>query len=518
MVFVNKTILLCALSAMIILAPAVVLAQAYEIDLQAVSINMPASLTVGGKTMLQGIVNEKAMTSAATNVPDYEVSFYYKAVPTSSFGLPFGLGKFISPIMDALSPAANKQTGSMPATEQDHMTLLCTAKVAAHSITGTKQQTVSCDATILAAGKYDVTMSVSGANIKDPVTSNNVKSKQITVTAGSAKNLPDLGIKSISVTPKSPAPGKTMTVKVTVQNTGKSTVTFTPNMFRPEVPWLCTQLQTCYDTGCSKIVGAKCNQWTTGAEAHCTCGLNALKTAKMLGPGASTEIVFTLAAPQKAGSYMLYIRLDPENTLAEASKSNNVKSANINVVGAAAATGGNNLKAGESSDLNGYTVKIDSIATASGGAADAFITVCKMDECSASTGFKKDDTKELKADGKLVTIKLSDVAYGASVKVKFVSDKDAPSGGGSSGTPCTTLKATESADINGATITADSIATASGGSADAFITTCKGNSCTASTGFKKGNVKALNTGAGWWNVTVVDVAYGSSVCLTAVVS
>jgi len=75
------------------------------------------------------------------------------------------------------------------------------------------------------------------------------------------------------------------------------------------------------------------------------------------------------------------------------------------------------LKAGESATVGDYTVTCDSIATASGGTADAFITVCKGDVCSVSTGFSSGDTKELTVGTESVPVTLQSVAYGASISV-----------------------------------------------------------------------------------------------------
>ena len=75
------------------------------------------------------------------------------------------------------------------------------------------------------------------------------------------------------------------------------------------------------------------------------------------------------------------------------------------------------LKAGESATVGAYTVKVDSIATASGGSADVFITVCKGDVCSASTSFRSGDTKTLTVGSDSVGVTISSVAYGASASV-----------------------------------------------------------------------------------------------------
>jgi hypothetical protein len=332
---------------------------------------------------------------------------------------------------------------------------------------------------------------------------------------------PDIAVTSITVTPATPQPGQMMTIKTVVTNLGKATAVITPDMFRPEIPWLCTQLQTCYDTGCSKIPLAKCSQWTTSAEAHCTCGLNVMKTTTVLTPGAHSEVVFTLVAPQKAGLYQLYIRLDPGKKLSEINTDNNMKyivfsvgTTTTKIV--SGGTVGNTviLKSGQSANVNGYTVKCNSIASASGGTADAFITVCQGNACSDPTGFKSGDKKDIRTDSMIVTIKVNSVAYGASVSVSLLGASSAPSGGGSSSSGVVCLKAAESGDSNGYTVTVNSVATASGGTADAFVTVCKGDTCTTSIGFKSGDTKIATVGDEAVAISVSSVAYGANACVS----
>jgi hypothetical protein len=75
------------------------------------------------------------------------------------------------------------------------------------------------------------------------------------------------------------------------------------------------------------------------------------------------------------------------------------------------------LKAGGTATVGAYTVTVDSIATASGGTADVFLTVCKGSVCSTSTPFKSGDTKTLNVGSDVVSVTLSGVAYGASAAV-----------------------------------------------------------------------------------------------------
>jgi len=72
------------------------------------------------------------------------------------------------------------------------------------------------------------------------------------------------------------------------------------------------------------------------------------------------------------------------------------------------------------------------------------------------------------------------------------------------------LKGGESATVGDYTVMMDSIATASGGSADIFLKVCKGDVCSASTGFKSGDSKTLTVGTATVGVTVSSVAYGAS--------
>jgi len=150
---------------------------------------------------------------------------------------------------------------------------------------------------------------------------------------------PDLAVTSITVTPANPQPGQTMTVKAVITNVGKANAVLTSDMFRPEIPWLCTQTATCVDTGCSKIPLAKCNQWTTASEAHCTCGLSVIKTSQVLASGSRTTVSFTLAAPQTSNGYQFSIRLDPNKKLSESNLNKNIKSTAF-FVGKAISCGG----------------------------------------------------------------------------------------------------------------------------------------------------------------------------------
>jgi len=68
--------------------------------------------------------------------------------------------------------------------------------------------------------------------------------------------------------------------------------------------------------------------------------------------------------------------------------------------------------------------------------------------------------------------------------------------------------------VNGYTVKCDAIASVSGGSADTFLTVCKGNSCSASTAFKSGDSKTLTVGTDSVKVTLVTIAYGASVGIT----
>jgi|GEM_PF-4629727 len=77
------------------------------------------------------------------------------------------------------------------------------------------------------------------------------------------------------------------------------------------------------------------------------------------------------------------------------------------------------LKSGESAPIGDYKITADSIAAAAGGNTDALITICKGDECSASTGFKSGDEKSVKADSESVTVKLVSIVWGASITVKM---------------------------------------------------------------------------------------------------
>ena len=153
------------------------------------------------------------------------------------------------------------------------------------------------------------------------------------------------------------------------------------------------------------------------------------------------------------------------------------------------------IKAGEYADFNGYTVKVDSIASASGGTDDALLTVCKGAVCSKSTGFKDGDSKHVTVGSDTVKVDVSRVNFGASVCVTGVYALFG-------------LKQGDSVDVNGFTIKCDAIASASGGPADTSLTACKGAVCSASTGFKWKDTKTLNVGTDTVKITVTDIAYG----------
>jgi hypothetical protein len=85
-----------------------------------------------------------------------------------------------------------------------------------------------------------------------------------------------------------------------------------------------------------------------------------------------------------------------------------------------------NLTTGQSAYIGDYKITADSIASQDGGAKvqDAFITICKGDKCSASTGFKKGDIRSIYYDpnwlnSESVGIKLASIAWGNSIKVEI---------------------------------------------------------------------------------------------------
>jgi len=94
-----------------------------------------------------------------------------------------------------------------------------------------------------------------------------------------------------------------------------------------------------------------------------------------------------------------------------------VSSSSTSKVELAPVGGSVGLKAGESATVGSFTVKVDSIATASGGSADVFVSVCKGDVCSQSTSFRSGDTKTLTVGSDSVGVTISSVAYGASASV-----------------------------------------------------------------------------------------------------
>ncbi len=73
------------------------------------------------------------------------------------------------------------------------------------------------------------------------------------------------------------------------------------------------------------------------------------------------------------------------------------------------------IKEGESAEIAGYTVKVDSVAAS--GTARATVIVCKGDACSVATSFNEGDSKTLKVGSDDVPVTVQTVTLGRSATV-----------------------------------------------------------------------------------------------------
>jgi len=542
-----------------------------KVDLQAVSVSIPNSITVGSTTRFYGTVNEKSEGSGTQALADYKVSFYYKepAVLNPTSTLPFGLGKFVTPIMDALisptltktsnkgiaqkttdtpnslgSPFGNEQPSPCsinncslcndettctnagcewvksstdppetycqaksspaplpPSQQADYGKLICSATVTSHSITGTKQQKVTCAGIMPTAGKWDITMVVDDSNaITETKEDNNAKAKSTVVGAATVKKMPD-----ITVTDAKLSGGKLL---ITVKNKGTAIYTSPTGALAISLEHLCVSSKgLCVNnpvltTKCTNMPRGSCTLKIPGG-VDCMCNFIYPQSFSVAAGETKELTVSNVPAPTAASK--IYVQANGANKITELDTTNNVFTATLGPAAAAGAKGAavvgeTCIKAGESADFNGYTVKVDAIASASGGANDALLTVCKGAVCSASTGFKDGDSKAVTIGSDKVQVDVSRVNFGASVCVTGVYALFA-------------LKQGDSVDANGFTIKCDAIAGASGGAADTSLTACKGGVCSDSTGFKWKDTKTLNVGTDTVKITVTDIAYGVSITI-----
>jgi len=381
-----RNILLASVIAILFLVPAAALAQPYETDLQAISINTPANLIGGGKAALQGIINEKTALFQTTNVPDYEVSFYYNTVSTPT-GI---LGKFITPIMSALTAAKTgstlacsstsctgcsdkpkceaqsctwndnlkscvpakctsvhcactnqksceatlgcvwdakmslcyKKATPNPLTFDSRGSLLCSVIVKAHSINGFMQQKVSCEAGLPAGGKYDVTMVISMLNEKETDAANNIKSKQITVSSSMPAKAPDIAITNAKL-----SGGKLL---ITVTNKGTATYSSAAGGLEISLEHLCvSNAGLCVD---NPVLTTKCTSLPRGSctlknpwGVTCTCNF-IYAEAFSVGAGETKELAID-GIPAPSQTSRIYIQA--KSKTAEADSANNLLAGTI---------------------------------------------------------------------------------------------------------------------------------------------------------------------------------------------